>query len=275
MSEPSHVEIRSLRKGDLNMRLVINHVHGHMRIMDYRVGNYPLKRDLLDELAAREGLRKVFTLVEKQDSNNWRNVGFFREGVYPAFFRTADAYAMSRVYDERGKHDGSAAPVKSTAGEKVAFPGRKLRKPDGLRMSAVEDVGQRSEVMSGLNGELQALPFGREEAPDVILHVEAARHEGWALAEIDDSFGHATLGFAPAPTGDAELVLSAYALNRVVSEVQERGISNMYGLSPSDDRWTNELYAGLGFKVTGRLVSHLNVGGEHATALVWNRRTVK
>ena len=92
------------------------------------------------------------------------------------------------------------------------------------------------------------------------------------MAEIDDSFGHATLAFAPPPTREEELVLVAFACNSVLDDLIRKEIANLFGLSPVTDRWANELFSGLGFKVTGRLASHLRVDGGHATALIWHRR---
>jgi hypothetical protein len=276
MSEPKHVDIQHWRRGDLNMRLVINRSHGHARIMDYRVGNYEEKRNDLDALVRAEGLRKVFTLVEKQDSQNWRSVGFFKEAVYPAFFRTADAYAMSRLYDDSGDPVQGAGPVKPQPAEQTSFPGRKLRKPGGLKLDLVQDERSRTKLMSGLNGELRALPFGREEAPDLVLHARTRKREAWVLAEIDDSFGHATLGIAPPPAGEDGLVITAYACNDLFPTLTEKKVSNLFGLSPVEDRWSNELFAGLGFKVTGRLADHLRRGeGDFTTALVWHRRLIQ
>lgn len=274
MSE-KNVDVKVLRHGDLNMRFIINHAHGHMRIMDYRVGNYQDKRSQLDEMVRREGLRKVFTLVEKQDSQNWKSVGFFREGVYPAFFRTADAYAMSRLYDEAGKPIDVSGNNKNQSEEKVAFPGRKLRRPEGLKIDLVRDQRQRDKVVSGFNGELRSLPFGRAEAPDIALHATSRRKECWALAEIDDSFGHATVAFAPPPQSEDQLTLCAYAGNELVRLLQERQVNNLFGLSPASDTWSNELYAGLGFKVTGRLAGHLRVSDDLTTALIWHIRIAK
>lgn len=272
MSESNHVEMRSLTRGDVNMRVIINHAHGHMRVMDYRVGNYEEKRDILDAIAREAGLRKAFILVEKQDSHNWRSVGFGREGVYPTFFRTADAYVMSRLYDEDGEPLDRPTPLKASPQEKTSFPGRRLRKPDGLKLELVRDERSRRSLLSGLNGELRAIPFGRAEAPDLVLHAKARRREGWAVAEINDSFGHATVGVAPPPSRVEELELSAFACNSLVDALKKREISNLFGLSPATDDWNNELYAGLGFKVTGRLANHLLVGDKHTVALIWHRR---
>jgi len=272
MSEANHVETRDLRQGDMNMRVIINHVHGHMRVMDYRVGNYEEKRQRLDRLALDGGLRKAFILVEKQDSHNWRSVGFTREGVFPTFFRTADGYVMSRLYDRSGTPITEVGPLKPSATEKTSFPARKLRKPDGLKLELIRDERSRRALLSGLNGELRALPFGRAEAPDLVLHARTRKREGWALAEIDDSFGHATVGVAPPPSHEEELVLGAFACNSLVDALTRKQVSNLFGLSPATDEWSNELYAGLGFKVTGRLATHLLVGGRHTTALIWHRR---
>lgn len=272
MPEAKHVEIRSLQRRDVNVRVIINHAHGHMRVMDFRVGNYEEKRNHLDRLAREDGLRKAFILVEKQDSYNWRNVGFSREGVYPSFFRTADAYVMSRLYDEEGNPLEKPGPLKPQPDEKTSFPGRKLRKPDGLKLELLRDERSRSSLMSGLNGELRAVPFGRAEAPDLVVHAKARRREGWAVAEIDDSFGHATLGVAPPPSGEADLVLSAFACNTLVESLTRRKVTNLFGLSPATDPWNNELLAGLGFQVTGRLANHLRVEDRQTTALIWHRR---
>lgn len=264
-------EERVIRQGELDMRLIINRANGHMRFMDYRVGNYDAKRDLLDSLARKEGLRKIFTVVEKQDSNAWRGIGFCREGVFPGFFRTADAYVMSRLYDSAGAAQRTK-PLRASPEEQLRFPERKLRKPAGLTITAVEDEGQRDELLQRLNGDVRSLPFAGAKAPDVVLHGRARRNQGWALAEVDDSFAHATISLAPAPTGDKELVLSAYVASTLMAELAERSIKNIFGLSPVADRWSNELFSGLGFKVTGRLAGHLRNGEGYTNALLWHCR---
>ena len=98
------------RKGDIDFCFLLNRRHHNLRVFDYRVGNYQQKRDFFDRIARAEGLRKVFTVVEKQDSKSWRSVGFSREGAIPGYFRTADAYIMSRVYTEDGEPIQGGAP---------------------------------------------------------------------------------------------------------------------------------------------------------------------
>ena len=90
-----NVEEHYYRRGDIDFCFLLNRTHGNLRVFDYRVGNYQQKRDFFDGIARKESLRKVFTVVEKQDSKSWRSVGFSREGAIPGYFRTADAYIMS------------------------------------------------------------------------------------------------------------------------------------------------------------------------------------
>ena len=103
------------RKGDIDFCFLLNRRHHNLRVFDYRVGNYQQKRDFFDRIAKAEGLRKVFTVVEKQDSKSWRSVGFSREGAIPGYFRTADAYIMSRVYTDDGD------PIQGGAGRTPAL----------------------------------------------------------------------------------------------------------------------------------------------------------
>jgi hypothetical protein len=275
MATAMHIEERTLRRGDIDLRLMINHSHRHMRFMDYRVGNYPDKREALDNLVRELGLRKVFTLVEKQDSQNWRSAGFTREGVYPSFFRTADAYTMSRLYDEAGQPLPATAPIKAQPDEQTSFPSRKLRKPEGIRVELVQDERSRGTILSGFNGELRALPFGRTGAPDVVLHAKMRKQEGWICAEINDSFGHATLGYAPAPLGEDDLALGVYAIGSMVTKLQEQGVANLFALAPVSDRWSNELFSGLGFKVSGRLADHLRTPDGYSMTLIWHLRLAR
>jgi hypothetical protein len=182
---------------------------------------------------------------------------------------------MSRLYEPSGQPLPPSAPLKPQADEQTTFPGRKLRKPEGLRIEPIRDERSRHTVLSGHNGTLRAIPFGRCTIPELMFHVRARKQEGWVCAEIDDSFGHATVAFAPTPRDEAELVLSAYAGNTAIQALHERGVANLFGLSPVADRWSNELFSGLGFKVSGRLADHLKTSDGFAMTLIWHRRLAR
>jgi hypothetical protein len=257
----------------MNMRLLINRSHGHLRFMDYRVGNYDQKCNELDRMAQEEGLKKVFTLVEKQDSNNWKSAGFHREGVYPAYFRTADAYVMSRLYDSEGTPTPIAPPAKNQPEDRMNQRGRKVNKPGKVRWELIEDKRSVTELLDEFNGQLRSLPFGRTAGPDMVLHAKARATEGWVCAEIEDSFGHAVVAFAPPPTNEKQLGLSTFAGSVLVDQLRNKHVNNLFGLSPTTDAWANELFAELGFRVTGRLSQHIRTHqGEYSNALIWHRR---
>ena len=272
MSEPRVVEEQYLREQTMSMRVIINRSHAHLRFMDFRVGNYDKKRDALDRTARAEGLRKVFTIVEKQDSKNWRSVGFVREGVYPAFFRTADAYAMCRHYDENGN---PLPPQTIKKREEPEYPKVALHKPGELRVTEIKDEASKEEVMEQFNGHFRSLPFGRASSPDMLLKATVRRKTGWACAEIDDSYGHATVGFYPTPAAERGPHLGAQALMSLLEALGDKRINNFFGLSAADDEHTNSVFSQLDFHVTGRLAGHLQTDEGTSTALIWHHRVVR
>jgi hypothetical protein len=138
------------RKGDIDFCFLLNRRHHNLRVFDYRVGNYQQKRDFFDRIARAEGLRKVFTVVEKQDSKSWRSVGFSREGAIPGYFRTADAYIMSRVYTDEGEPIQGGAP-KLTVPPLRHRQGAKEKdlkhtKPRGLTFEVINDIAKLQEM---------------------------------------------------------------------------------------------------------------------------------
>ena len=269
MSEPNSVEELYLQQQSINMRLIINRSHAHMRFMDFRVGNYEQKRNALDEKARCEGLRKVFTIVEKQDSKNWRGVGFVREGVYPSFFRTADAYAMCRHYDE----NGDPLPAKATKRtDDDDYPEVTFKKPDQKSVTEIKDETRKDALMAKFNGHLKSLPFGRVTAPDLVVKVSARKKEGWACAEIDDSYGHAMVGFYPPPTGTRGAQLGVQALVSLLETLDRRKVNNLFGMAAANDNLSNGLFSQLNFRITGRLADHLQTSRGSSTALIWHRR---
>ena len=147
------------RKGDIDFCFLLNRRHHNLRVFDYRVGNYQQKRDFFDRIARAEGLRKVFTVVEKQDSKSWRSVGFSREGAIPGYFRTADAYIMSRVYTEDGDPIQGGAPKlhPPTVGHREADADR----PRGMNVEVITDVARIKGITEDLAVKTGYAPFRR------------------------------------------------------------------------------------------------------------------
>ena len=65
-----------------------------VRIIDFRAGPNPRKREAVLKLARQERMEKVYTLVERDEVPTWTKLGFSREGNIPGFYRRSDAFLL-------------------------------------------------------------------------------------------------------------------------------------------------------------------------------------
>jgi hypothetical protein len=273
--EPAPVEEIYYRKGDIDFCFLLNRRHHNLRVFDYRVGNYQQKRDFFDRIARSEGLRKVFTVVEKQDSKSWRSVGFSREGAIPGYFRTADAYIMSRVYTEDGDPIQGGAPKLSgpTTPSKDKEKTGEAVKPRGLSFDMVRDVSKLDAAAQRHGNEALYAPFRRGQFhPDLGLSGKLGKRELWLGAETDSSFGHAKVDILTPPEKEAELAPLRFCMRTLLDELRKMDTASVFSLCAIDIPLVNQLYADLGFKVTARLTDHLVRGEEFVGAQLWHRR---
>ncbi len=259
------------RKADIDFCFLLNRRHHNLRVFDYRVGNYQLKRDFFDRIARTEGLRKVFTVVEKQDSKSWRSVGFSREGAIPGYFRTADAYIMSRVYTDDGEPIQGGAPklTAPTSHPKERAPA----KPRGLTFELVGDRNRLEGAVGSLSeGSLYA-PFRRGTFfPDRGLVAKIGKKEYWVGAETDSSFGHAKIDMLTPPDKDTDVPVLAFCVRTLLDELLKIETASVFSLCAVDWPLSNQVYAELGFKVTARLTDHVTRDGDFIGAQLWHRR---
>ncbi len=259
------------RKGDIDFCFLLNRRHHNLRVFDYRVGNYQQKRDFFDRIARAEGLRKVFTVVEKQDSKSWRSVGFSREGAIPGYFRTADAYIMSRVYTDDGEPIQGGAPklIAASAHSKERVP----VKPRGLTTEVVSDRNRLESVTGHLAEAALYAPFRRGTFhPDLGLVAKMGRKEYWVGAETDSSFGHAKVDMLSAPDKDADVAILAFCMRSLLDELLKCETASVFSLCAVDWPMSNQVYSELGFKVTARLTDHVTRDDEFIGAQLWHRR---
>jgi hypothetical protein len=244
------VEELYYRKGDIDFCFLLNRRHHNLRVFDYRVGNYQQKRDFFDRIARTEGLRKVFTVVEKQDSKSWRSVGFSREGAIPGYFRTADAYVMSRVYTEDGDPIQGGAPKLSAPSSSSKVKDAAGQKPRGLNVELVKDPRRLESVTAQL-----------------------AEREIWLGAETDSSFGHAKVDLLTPPTEkDPDPSILRFCMATLLDELIKVETASVFSLVAVDEEQSNQLYADLGFKVTARLTDHVIRDVDFVGTQLWHRR---
>ena len=263
------------RKGDIDFCFLLNRRHHNLRVFDYRVGNYQQKRDFFDRIARAEGLRKVFTVVEKQDSKSWRSVGFSREGAIPGYFRTADAYVMSRVYTEDGEPIQGGAPKLQAPG---ASPKEKATtKPKGLNHELVTEPEALEEVTRRIGSAGQYAPFRRGVFhPDLALRAKHGKREFWIGAETDSSFGHAKVDLLTPPEAwgnkDVDIQMLEYCVQTLLDELARMETASVFSLCAVDAQGSSQVWAELGFKVTARLTDHLVRDEQFVGAQLWHRR---
>ncbi len=65
-----------------------------MRVVDFRAGATSAKRLFVLSFAHREGVEKVYTLVERDEVSTWTKLGFTKEGAVPGFYKRSDAYLL-------------------------------------------------------------------------------------------------------------------------------------------------------------------------------------
>jgi hypothetical protein len=259
------------RKGDIDFCFLLNRRHHNLRVFDYRVGNYQQKRDFFDRIARAEGLRKVFTVVEKQDSKSWRSVGFSREGAIPGYFRTADAYVMSRVYTEDGDPIQGGAP--KLQGPAVKSRTAQETKPRGLNLEVVTDENRLKGITEGLQDGSVYAPFRRGMFhPDVGVHGKQGKREIWLGAETDSSFGHAKVDLMTVPVKEEDLPQYEFTLRALLDELKKMDTASVFGLCPVDAPLCNQVFSTLGFKVTARLTDHVTRDEEFVGVQLWHRR---
>ena len=273
-TEPSGpVEEHYYRRGDIDFCFLLNRTHLNLRVFDYRVGNYQQKRDFFDRIARSEGLKKVFTVVEKQDSKSWRSVGFSREGAIPGYFRTADAYVMSRVYTDDGDPIQGGAPKLNAPNFTAVDPNR--TKPRGLTVELVTDHARLARVAEDHGPESLYAPFRRATFhPDIAVHGRSGKRDFWIGAETDSSFGHAKLDVMTPPRAgkDTDPGILEFLSQVMLDELFKRETASVFSLVPSDWQTSQQIVANLNFKVTARLTDHIVREDGFIGAQLWHRR---
>lgn len=265
------VEEHYYRRGDIDFCFLLNRTHQNLRVFDYRVGNYQQKRDFFDRIARSEGLKKVFTVVEKQDSKSWRSVGFSREGAIPGYFRTADAYIMSRVYTDEGDPIQGGAP--KLAAPNIVAHENGTTKPRGLNVDLVEDLDRLAEVANQHGEAALYAPFRRGMFhADIGFCGKQGKRDYWVGAETDSSFGHAKVDIFTPPRKDADLAALEFMTKTLLDELHKRETASVFAIVAADVIPTQQVFANLGFKVSARLTDHIIREDLYVGAQLWHRR---
>src|ERR1700730_16079345 len=78
----------------LSLCMLINRRVRTTRVIDFRAGPSQAKRLFVLSFAQREGMEKIYTLVERDEVMTWVKLGFGKEGNIPAFYKRSDAFLL-------------------------------------------------------------------------------------------------------------------------------------------------------------------------------------
>lgn len=280
----------------VSLCLLVNRRNRTVRVIDFRAGPTVAKRNFVIATAKREGIEKVFVLVERDEVNTWMRLGFRREGSIPGFYKRSDAWLMGAVvadvgpmraesaYDDEDIDDGVDEPTDATiAAGKVAEKAKKLAKdlvekalPPTKIAPMKRDQAQKAVAAAHKAGvALTAFePFSRDA--ERTAHVVTGRggFEVVVSHELAPSFGSAFFELLTGPRDEAERVLTLSALRTYLSRLVELGAVSAFTLIPADDVALSTCLFAAGFRKSAVLASHLVVGGKRRDAMVWAKRLV-
>jgi hypothetical protein len=106
----------------VSLCLLINRRAKTMRVVDFRAGPTLAKRRLVLELAKREGMEKVYTLVERDELSTWTKLGFAKEGNVPGFYKRSDAFLLGASVDAALAREPREIPMQSEV--RISLRGR-------------------------------------------------------------------------------------------------------------------------------------------------------
>lgn len=278
----------TITRGEVSLCLLINRRTRCMRIIDFRAGPQANKFDCIREVAAKEGVERAYTVVERDESSTWTKMGFEKEGNIPGFYKRSDAYVLgmemeplvpgesgTRIRIRPGKEPGA------DRAERAYQAGRRLsrnRAPETLPKVNVAQARPQDQEKAFANAisagrALTGLEdFGRDVDKSEMLCTARGGFSLLVGVEEQPCFDNAFLEALCAPRGDKETWLTAAAFRKICDQLAEREIVSVFAVSPADSVELSAAWVTAGFRRTGRLPGHLMVRGQRTEAFLWSRR---
>jgi hypothetical protein len=281
------VEELHFRNEQVYVCLVVNRRQRNARIVDFLSGNFPQKQAAIQQIAVREGIERVYTLVEREESSGWVRVGYAREGSIPGYYKRSDAYVLGHIIHNPplvNAEGGLIAPtVDVSRVEKAMVAAKKLRetftdkaKPVRTQlMSDSEFESARAGIKNKKSWTSVGDRFGRTGAR---VHLsardgKAARSSDQIVsAEVQECFGNAYIQIAAPPATEIDARILIGALNGLCDQLRTREVASTFAFSPVSDTLTNASMLAAGFRKTGVLAQHLLVGDKRSDTVLWTRK---
>lgn len=275
------------RDSQVYICLVVNRRHKSARIVDFLAGNFPHKQAAIQAISVREGIERVYTLVEREESTGWAKAGYAREGSIPGYYKRSDAHVMGHLIHSPPKvdEDGNLVPPAADAAkaDKLLTQAKKLRDTlAGVRGAKTElmDGRQLDALRSAFKGKKGSPPalddcFGRTGTRvHMVARDPKKATEQFVAAEVQDCFGNAYLQLGATPTDETEARLTVTLLQSISDELKGREVASAFLYAPVQDTILSAALLGAGYKKTGLLARHLVAGGKRADSILWTRKLI-
>ncbi len=164
-----------------------------VRIIDFRAGPNPRKREAVLKLAQQERMEKVYTLVERDEVSTWTKLGFAREGNIPGFYKRSDAFLLGCA---------ASAPFASETRLTAA-------QPSPIEASFSSEARRLAE-----EEEVFALADDDKTVSAATLRAEKTLAKAKRVAKVEKSLPRTTI--APARDADAK---------KAVERAQKKGVA--------------------------------------------------
>lgn len=270
----------------VSLCLLVNRHTKTLRIFDFRAGADPTKRGYVASIAQREGVERVFTIVERDEVGVWTRLGFEREGTIPGFFKRSDAYVLgARVTPGLAGDDaapsGEHALVDQALAERTYQEARRLAKDTKghrsrlVKLQPVNGALVQKTVAAALRSG-RALtrfePFGRDVVRNEYQFTARGGFSLLASVERQPCFDNAFIELLTGPRTERDVTLTVAAVSQLCDRLMKEGTVACFALSPADDAGLAAAWLGNGFRRTGQLPEHLMVGRSRRDAFLFTRK---
>jgi hypothetical protein len=283
VAEPEQILFENSK---VSLCLLLNRHARMLRIFDFRAGADPTKRGYVLSIAQREGVERVFTVVERDEVAVWVRLGFQREGTIPGFFKRSDAYvlgasvpaALAAEAPARSAEKGSAAEAlaekthgeaKRIARDSGAPSARAVRlqpAPEGVVKKAVAAAVRSGKALTRFEA------FGRDVVRTEYQFTARGGFSLIASVERQPSFDNSFVELLTAPRTERDASLTHAALHQLCQRLGREGTVASFGMSPIDDPLLASIWMANGFRRTGMLSDHLLLGDRRCGAFLWTQK---
>jgi hypothetical protein len=153
----------------VSLCLLVNRRARIMRVIDFRAGPSAAKRLFVISLAQREGVDKVYTLVERDEVATWVKLGFIKEGNIPGFYKRSDAFLLGAMVPRPALARLAGVSPRGISSDK---PRAKVLRGAVVRGDVTENDAHVAE-----SGQAQGMTPAQERAERTVLHARKLAKE--------------------------------------------------------------------------------------------------